>query len=176
MEPEKAELIRYALTLGVPALIGLLTLTVTAFQANAMAKAAARESRISQRYNERSDTYMQLASIVGEMQRSVFDREQQGRVAPADEQANMEDLIDDFVPLNTAVNRVLLIGTKATREASQRLEGATMNCYWSGADAGKMQEALDDFFAAARADLGVENETHAILKRMGINPKKRVSK
>lgn len=164
MDEVLGEVIKYSIA---PA-VGLLTLLATnrhnRAQANAerahqqaRAQGEAADARTERRYDERRTAYAGFIDVVTGMRETALKREWEGRPTPSD-YLDPPDLAGYMEPLDKAHNAVLLIGTKETRDASEKLHKATWDYVWTwtSEDYRHLDQALIDFRAAARRDLGIE--------------------
>lgn len=164
MDPVVGEVIKYSIA---PA-VGLMTLLISNGHnrslANAerthqeiRAEAEARETRRERRYEERRAAFADLIEAATTMRETALKAEWKGEPPPSD-YLDPPDLVDYLQPLRNARNDVLLIGTKESRDAADKLQTATEDYVWSwtSEDYRKMDQALIDFRDAARHDLGIE--------------------
>lgn len=168
MTPETVDLIKYVVAVVVPAVVGLLTLWLTnrhnrshaaserAHQ-KALADAATLEARTAQMYGERRVAFMSLIDRATQLRDESLKSDYEGERRPSD-YLDGPELEDYLRPLRQALNEVLLLGTKETRDAAERVRKATVAYVWSwGSDDYRtLDQALIDLRAAARADLGIE--------------------
>ncbi|WP_207556025.1 hypothetical protein [Intrasporangium flavum] len=168
MTPEAVELTKYVVAVVVPAIVGLLTLGLSNRHNRSQARAehahqkvladtASQEARIERRYEERRAAYAALIDQASSLRQEALLLEFAGKDRPSD-YLDPPDLETHFSELRRALNEVLLLGTKETRAAAERVGGRTEAFVWSWEtdDYRNLDHALIEFRAAARADLGIE--------------------
>lgn len=164
MDPVTGEVIRYAIA---PA-VGLLTLWLSnrhnrsqaaeeRLDRATAAESEAREARTERRYEERRAAFTDLIDVATRMREASLKSEYDGHPTPSDI-FDWPQLSGYREPLREALSKVLLIGTKETRDAAERLRKTTEDFVWSWSteDYRTMDQALIDFRDAARRDLGIE--------------------
>jgi hypothetical protein len=181
MDPATTDLVKFLAALIVPALVGLGTLALSnrhgRRQAETdrehqalLAREAAARATIADRYDERRQAYSGLVNVAVHLRDEAAEREYEGK-EPPENFLDGPELEDHFRSLTEAVNNVLLIGTSQTRIAAEELATRVQSYVWSQDGYRDLDAALILFRAAARADLGIEQDGEDAPSDLPPNPR-----
>lgn len=123
-----------------------------------MSNLAATHAMVERRCEQRLSVVTRLIDDATRLRDLALEEEYEERRDPPSSYLDGPELEDHFRPLRKVLNEALLVGTSQTRDAAERIVKATERYVWDwkSADYTALDQALIDFRAAARADLGIE--------------------
>lgn len=122
-----------------------------------MDKATAQRKTVSERYEDRRSAYASYLGVATTLSDEALEREYRGH-EPPENYVDPPEMATTFRPLETALGDVLLLGRADTRTAATDLYSSVCGFVMSYDGYGQVQENMNRFREAARADLGIEEQ------------------
>jgi hypothetical protein len=169
---EIVDLVKYLAPILLPVLAGLLTLWLSNSHSRQLAQverahqeklanATATQAATERRYEQRLRVVAALVDEATRLRDEALKDEYYGDKGPPSGYLDGPELEDHFRVLRQTLNEALLVGTSATRDAAERVARTTERYVWDwdSDDYTALDQALIDFRAAARKDLGIDGGT-----------------